>query len=127
MQWLLSSILRYKNLFLYFFFVTLILSFSYYQSEYHKSKIFKASIFISGKTSEPLKKLSSYFKLKKMNTELIRENLYLKSLLINKNYKSILEEESNDSSFILIPGYVIKNDISSSSKLRSRVVFPDVK
>ena len=117
MQWLLSSILRYKNLFLYFFFVIITLSFSYYQSEYHKSKIFKASIFISGKTSEPLKKLSSYFKLKKMNTELIRENLYLKSLLINKNYKSILEEESNDSSFILIPGYVIKNDISSSRNI----------
>ena len=71
MQWLLSSILRYKNLFLYFFFVTLILSFSYYQSEYHKSKIFKASIFISGKTSEPLKKLGSYFKLKKMNGMLV--------------------------------------------------------
>ena len=117
MQWLLSFILRYKNLFLYLFFVFITLSFSYYQSEYHKSKIFKASIFISGKTSEPLKKLSSYFKLKKMNTELIRENLYLKSLLINKNYKSIPEEESNDSSFILIPGYVIKNDISSSRNI----------
>ena len=81
MQWLLGFLLRYKNLFLYLFFVISIIFFSYYQSEYHKSKIFKASIFINGKTSEPLKKLTSYFKLKKINiliTELNR--------LINQYY-----------------------------------------
>ena len=117
MQWLLGFILGYKNLFLYLFFVTLILSFSYYQSEYHKSKIFKASIFITGKTSEPLKKLTSYFRLKKINTQLIEENLYLKSLIIDQNYKSDFEYEIKDSPFTLIPGNVIKNDISSSRNI----------
>ena len=117
MQWLLSFILRYKNLFLYFFFVSIIVSFSYYQSEYHKSKIFKASIFITGKTSEPLKKLTSYFRLKKINAGLIEENLYLKSLIIAENYKSNLDNENNDSPFSLIQGYVIKNDISSSRNI----------
>ena len=117
MQWLLSFILGYKNLFLYLFFVVFILSFSYYQSEYHKSKIFKASIFITGKTSEPLKKLTSYFRLKKINTQLIEENLYLKSLIIDKNNNSKFEDEIKDSPFTLISGYVIKNDISSSRNI----------
>ena len=90
------------------------MSFSYYQSEYHKSKIFKASIFITGKISEPIKKLTSYFRLKKINTQLIEENLYLKSLVIDKNYKSNFEDKIMDSPFKLISGSVIKNDISSS-------------
>jgi rod shape-determining protein MreC len=114
MQWLLSSILRYKNTFLYFFFVFITLFFSFYQSDYHKSKIFKASIYINGKASEPLINLTSYFKLKKTNTRLIEENLYLKSLLIDKNYKSNFEDKNNPSPFSLIPGQVTKNDISSS-------------
>ena len=117
MQWLLGFILGYKNLFLYIFFVAFILSFSYYQSEYHKSKIFKASIFITGKTSKPLKKLTSYFRLKKINTQLIEENLYLKSLIIDQNYESDFEYEIKDSPFTLIPGNVIKNDISSSRNI----------
>ena len=114
MQWLLGFILGYKNLLLYLFFVASILSFSYYQSEYHKSKIFKASIFITGKTSEPVKKLTSYFRLKKINTQLVEENLYLKSLVIDKNYKSNFEDKIKNSPFTLISGSVIKNDISSS-------------
>ncbi len=117
MQWLLGIILGYKNLFLYLFFVGCILSFSYFQSEYHKSKLFKASIFITGKTSEPLKKLTSYFRLKKINTQLTEENLYLKSLVINKNYKSNFRDEIRDSPFTLISGSVIKNDISSSRNI----------
>jgi len=117
MQWLLGFILGYKNLFLYIFFVAFILSFSYYQSEYHKSKIFKASIFITGKTSEPLKKLTSYFRLKKINAHLIEENLYLKSLVIDKNYNSNFGDEIEDSPFTLISGSVIKNDISSSRNI----------
>ena len=117
MQWLLGFILGYKNLFLYLFFVVCILSFSYYQSEYHKSKIYKASIFITGKASVPLKKLTSYFKLKKINTQLREENLYLKSLVIDKNYNSNYEDEIKNSPFTLISGSVIKNDISSSRNI----------
>ena len=111
MQWLLGFLLRYKNLFLYLFFVISIIFFSYYQSEYHKSKIFKASIFINGKTSEPLKKLTSYFKLKKINTRLLEENLYLKSLIIEKKYKSNFKDEIKETPFSLIQGQVVKNDI----------------
>ena len=117
MQWLLSFLLRYKNLFLYSFFVISIISFSYYQSEYHKSKIFKASIFIIGITSEPIKKLTSYFKLKKINTRLIEENLYLKSLIVDKNYKAKYRDEIKDTPFSLIQGHVVKNDISSSRNI----------
>ena len=117
MQWLLSFILRYKNLFLYLLFVSLILSFSYFQSEYHKSKLFKAGVYINGKTSEPLKNLTTYFRLKKINTELTNENLYLKSLLIDKNYNSHFEDENTGSPFTLIRGNVIKNDISSSRNI----------
>ena len=117
MQWILGFILRYKNLLLYLFFVAVTLYFSYNQSEYHKSKLFKASIFITGKTSEPIKKLNSYFELKKINIQLVEENMYLKSLVIDKNYNSKLEDKNNDSPFRLIPGYVIKNDISSSRNI----------
>ena len=117
MQWLLSFILGYKNFLLYLFFVAIILSFSYYQSEYHKSKIFKASIFITGITSEPIKKLSSYFRLKKINIQLVEENLYLKSLVIDKNYKSNFGDNIKESPFTLISGSVIKNDISSSRNI----------
>ena len=117
MQWLLGFLLRYKNLFLYLFFVISIIFFSYYQSEYHKSKIFKASIFINGKTSEPLKKLTSYFKLKKINKRLLEENLYLKSLIIEKKYKSNFKDEIKETPFSLIQGQVVKNDISSSRNI----------
>jgi len=117
MQWLLSFILRYKNLFLYFLSVIITLSFSYYQSEYHKSKIFKASVLVNGVASEPVKNLTSYFRLKKVNKELMEENLYLKSLLINKNYKSNSKDKNNGSPFSLIPGYVVKNDITSSRNI----------
>ena len=122
MQWLLSFILRYKNLFLYFFFAIITLSFSYYQSEYHKSKIFKASIFVNGVVSEPLKNLTSYFRLKKINKDLFQENLHLKSLLINENYKSDSEDKNNDFPFSLIPGYVVKNDVKiGRASCRERV------
>tara|TARA_B100001287_G_C22529735_1_gene456757 strand:- start:76 stop:810 length:735 start_codon:yes stop_codon:yes gene_type:complete len=97
--------------------VSLILSFSYFQSEYHKSKLFKAGVYINGKTSEPLKNLTTYFRLKKINTELTNENLYLKSLLIDKNYNSHFEDENTGSPFTLIRGNVIKNDISSSRNI----------
>ena len=117
MQWLLSFILRYKNLFLYFFFVSIILSFSYFQSEYHKSKIYKASIIVSGLASEPLKNLTSYFRLKKINAKLLEENVYLKSLLIDENYKSNYEYEKIDSPYSLILGHVIKNNISSNRNI----------
>ena len=117
MQWLLSFILRYKNFFLYFFLVLIILYFSYSQSEYHQSKIFKASIYITGKISEPLKKLTSYLKLKKINSKLIEENLYLKSLLIDKNYKANFKNNNNGSPFSLIPGFIVKNDISNSRNI----------
>ena len=117
MQWLLSFILRYKNFFLYFFLVLIILYFSYSQSEYHQSKIFKASIYVTGKISEPLKNLASYFRLKKINSQLIEENLYLKSLIIDKTHESKFEDENTDSPFSLISGYVVKNDISSSRNI----------
>ena len=117
MQWLLSFILRYKNLFLYVFFVSIIIFFSYNQSAYHKSKIFKASIYVNGKISEPLKNLASYFRLKRINSQLTEENLYLKSLLIDKNYESKFEDKNADSPFSLIPGYVVKNDVSSSRNI----------
>ncbi len=117
MQWLLSFILRYKNLFLYLFFVSIILSFSYFQSEYHKSKIYKASIIASGLASEPLKNLTSYFRLKKINAKLLEENFHLKSLLIDENYKSNYEYEKIDSPYSLILGNVIKNNISSNRNI----------
>ena len=117
MQWLLSFILRYKNLLLYFFFVSIILSFSYFQSEYHKSKIYKASIIASGLASEPLKNLTSYFRLKKINAKLLKENVHLKSLLIDENYKSNYEYEKIDSPYSLILGHVIKNNISSNRNI----------
>ncbi len=63
------------------------MSFSYYQSEYHKSKIFKASIFLSGKASEPLKNLTSYFRLRKVNKELIEEiNCRIKPTLLGQQF-----------------------------------------
>ena len=117
MQWLLSFILRYKNILLYFFFVTIIVFFSYNQSEYHKSKIFKGSIYITGRILEPLKNLTSYFRLKKINSKLIEENLHLKSLLFDKNHESKFKDENTDSPFSLIPGYVVKNDISNSRNI----------
>ena len=117
MQWLLSFVLRYKNSFLYFFLAIIIIAFSYRQSEYHQSKIFKASIYITGKISEPLNKLTSYLKLKKINSKLIEENLYLKSLLIDKNYKANFKNNNNGSPFSLIPGFIVKNDISNSRNI----------
>ena len=113
MQWLLSFILGYKNLFLYLFFVYIIINFSFNQSEYHKSKFFKASIFITGKVSEPIRELTSYFKLQKTNSKLIKENFYLKSLIINKKFKSNFKNEELDFPFSFIQGNVIKNSISS--------------
>ena len=64
-----------------------------------------------------MKNLTSYFRLKKINAKLLEENVYLKSLLIDENYKSNYEYEKIDSPYSLILGHVIKNNISSNRNI----------
>ncbi len=47
----------------------------------------------------------------------MEENLYLKSLVIDKNYRSNSKVLNKNSPFSLIPGSVVKNDISSTRNI----------
>lgn len=121
MQWVLNAIIRYKNFLLFLFLFALGLAFSSSQSAYHKSKLSKSSLFISGIIHQPFDNLKSYMDLVNQNALLSKENNTLKNLVLEKFNKAeilALEEENlAGPNYWSIPAKIIRNSFTQARNI----------
>ena len=83
MQKVIDFLIRKKDFFV--FFILLIISFLliFNSSFFHKSKVIVFFNGIANMTKENINNFNSYFELKKLNTQLVEENLSLRNMLEN--------------------------------------------
>ena len=67
MQWILNSIIQYKNFVLFLFLLGIGFTFSTYRSIYHQTKIEKLGLVVSGSISQFINDSKSYLSLKETN------------------------------------------------------------
>jgi len=118
MQQIINFIFRNKILLLYLFLLSIALAFTIQSHSYHQSKFFNSANWFTGGVYKTSNSISSYFNLKKENQKLVDENMRLRSILINKEYK--LEVPIDSSKFdttkidyTIISAKIIKNSYSN--------------
>lgn len=121
MQWVLNTIIRYKNFLLYTLCVLLSLSYSSSQSNFHSNSLTKTILAISGIIHEPFDQLNNYFNLIDQNNRLVQENNVLKNLVLERfNKAEILElEEENlgGPNYWSTPAKIIRNSFTQSRNI----------
>ena len=112
MQKVIDFLIRKKDFFV--FSILLIISFLliFNSSFFHKSKVIVFFNGIANMTKENIKNFNSYFELKKLNTQLVEENLSLRNMLetVVDNYTS---DSLNNATFQYKNARVISNNLSS--------------
>ena len=111
MQQIFNTILKNKNLILFISLFVFSIFFLRNRSLYHKSKIDKSIIEISGNIHGISAMFNRYFNLKKINEELLAENKKLIELRVNK--KNIQDVELK-TIYNVYDAEVVKNSIKSS-------------
>ena len=121
MQWVLNAIIRYKNLLLFFFLLSISLIFSAKKSDYHNSQLAKSSLFLSGIIHQPFDNLSRYFELREENQRLQLENNTLKNLVLDKFNQSeiaALEDENlAGPNYWSLPAKLIRNSYTQNRNI----------
>ena len=112
MQKVIDFLIRKKDFFV--FFILLIISFLliFNSSFFHKSKVIVFFNGIANMTKENIKNFNSYFELKKLNTQLVEENLSLRNMLENASDNYTLDSLTN-ATFQYKNARVISNNLSS--------------
>ena len=112
MQKVIDFLIRKKDFFV--FSILLIISFLliFNSSFFHKSKVIVFFNGIANMTKENINNFNSYFELKKLNTQLVEENLSLRNMLetVVDNYTS---DSLNNATFQYKNARVISNNLSS--------------
>ena len=83
MQRIIDSIIRKKNVLVYFLLLSFSLSLVFQTNFFQKSKIIVFSNSTANYFNEVFNNLNGYFNLKRINSELVNENLFLKNQLEN--------------------------------------------
>ena len=113
MQQIINAILKNRNFFIYL--LLLIFSFLFLQkkSPYHQSKIRNISLAMSGNLLELRNSYQSYFRLREVNNQLMRENQQLRSLLVRASQMSPNENPSGPTKpgIELISARIVQNSI----------------
>ena len=112
MQQLIDFIIRKKNVLVYFLLLSLSLSLIFKTNLFQKSKIIIFSNSTANYFNEIFNNLNGYFNLKKLNSELVNENLFLKNQLENVINKKQLDSLDN-AIFKYQNAKVISNSLSS--------------
>ena len=113
MQQIINVILKNRNFFIYL--LLLIFSFLFLQrkSPYHQSTIRNISLAMSGNLLELRNSYQSYFRLREVNNQLMRENQQLQSLLVRASQMSPNENTSGPTKpdIELISARIVQNSI----------------
>lgn len=112
MQQLIDFIIRKKNVFVYFLLLSFSLSLIFKTNLFQKSKIIIFSNSTANYFNEMFNNLNGYFNLKRVNSELVNENLFLKNQLENVINKKQLDSLDN-AIFKYQNAKVISNSFSS--------------
>ena len=112
MQQLIDFIIRKKNVLVYFLLLSLSLSLIFKTNLFQKSKIIIFSNSTANYFNEIFNNLNGYFNLKRVNSELVNENLFLKNQLENVINKKQLDSLGN-AIFKYQNAEVISNSLSS--------------
>lgn len=111
MQKIIDFIIRKKDFVVYFILLSFSLVLTFNTNFYHKSKFIVFLNGIANDSKEKLNKLNGYFVLKKINSDLIQENLFLKNKLegVSKNTNS---DSIHNTTFYYQNAKVISNNLS---------------
>ncbi len=109
MQQIINFILRNKTTLFFVFLLTVSLSLSIQSHSYHRSRFFNSSNWLVGNVYNTQTKVSSYFKLKEVNENLLQENTRLRTLLFNSSETDTNTAIDTTFQYRVIPGQVIKN------------------
>ena len=111
MQKIIDFIIRKKDFVVYFILLSLSLVLIFNTNFYHKSKFIVFLNGIANDSKEKLNKLNGYFNLKKVNSNLVQENLFLKNKLesVSKNNDS---DSIHNVTFYYQNAKVISNNLS---------------
>lgn len=112
MQQLIDFIIRKKNVLVYFLLLSLSLSLIFKTNLFQKSKIIIFSNSTANYFNEMFNNLNGYFDLRRVNSELVNENLFLKNQLENVINKKQLDSLDN-AIFKYQNAKVISNSFSS--------------
>ena len=112
MQQFIDFIIRKKNVLIYFLLLSFSLSLVFQTNFFQKSKIIVFSNSTANYFNEMFNNLNGYFNLKRINSELANENLFLKNQLENIINKKQLDSLDN-AIFKYQNAKVISNSLSS--------------
>ena len=114
MQQIINFLVRYKIFLLYAFLLLVSIIFTVQSHSYHQSKFFNSSNYISGSIYEVSDGITSYFKLREENKNLVRENQLLRYQLYNRKESSPKDSltDSMQRNYTVTRGQVIKNSFS---------------
>ena len=112
MQRIIDSIIRKKNVLIYFLLLSFSLLLVFQTNFFQKSKIIVFSNSTANYFNEMFNNLNGYFNLKRINSELANENLFLKNQLENIINKKQLDSLDN-AIFKYQNAKVISNSLSS--------------
>tara|TARA_R110002050_G_scaffold204522_4_gene340119 strand:- start:27396 stop:28229 length:834 start_codon:yes stop_codon:yes gene_type:complete len=118
MQQIINFIFRNKNLLLYLFLLFICLGLTIRSHSYHQSKFFNSANWITGGIYKSSNRISSYFNLEKENQKLVKENMRLRSILMNNEYNlenhiDTLRLDTTRLDYNIISARVIKNSYSN--------------
>ena len=112
MQQIIDFIIRKKDVVVYIVLLIFSLALVFNSSYFHKSKIILFSNSIANYSTENFNYLNEYFELKKINSNLLEENLFLKNQL-EKTNKNISLDSLTNINFSYKNAKVISNNLSS--------------
>lgn len=113
MQWFLTTLIQYKN---FLFFIVLLgigIVFSSIGSNFHRTKIQKIGLVISGELLKPIHDSKSYLSLNETNERLLKENNRLRQELLD--YKGVQVSTDLDSinpnlsKYLVLSAEVVRN------------------
>ena len=112
MQQIIDFIIRKKDVVVYLILLILSLALVFNSNYFHKSKVLIFSNSIANYSTENFNYLNEYFELKKINSNLLEENLILKNQLEKVNKPTSLDSLTNIN-FSYKNAKVISNNLSS--------------
>tara|TARA_B110000027_G_scaffold123403_1_gene139134 strand:- start:4969 stop:5826 length:858 start_codon:yes stop_codon:yes gene_type:complete len=112
MQQIIDFIIRKKDVVVYLILLIFSLTLVFNSNYFHKSKVLIFSNSIANYSTENFNYLKEYFELKKINSNLLEENLFLKNQL-EKTNKNISLDSLTNINFSYKNAKVISNNLSS--------------
>lgn len=138
MQQLISFIFKNKHFLMFLLLELIAISFTIQNYSYHRSKFVNSANFITGSIYKRINTVKEYIHLKEENSQLSKENVYLKNLLDKENKSDILNDSplidttNTNQKYFYISSKIINNDYNRSNNYitinsgKNKGVTPDM-